>query len=176
MREHVTHRVPGAVIFRASTHVDPVALMHAAEGLRPLAPTAARLVELANRPEWKMAELVDAVSYDAPLAGRVTALANSAAFAPEEPILTVGDAVHRIGFGNVLALSIGSLLRRRARRTLPAYEISEVDLWRHSVACSLVPSQLEHVCGRTSTTAATVAALLHDIGKVVLGRFLEDEE
>jgi HD-like signal output (HDOD) protein len=58
------------------------------------------------------------------------------------------------------------------KRALPEYGLSEGDLWRHSVAASLAAEITMAMAANPVPAEAVTAALLHDVGKLVLARFL----
>jgi HD-like signal output (HDOD) protein len=88
------------------------------------------------------------------------------------PVSSVNEAVVRIGTTSVLALATSAGLTRRLSRSLPEYGLDAGDLWRHAVLSSLA-AEVVKACSRMRVpTEAATAALLHDIGKLVLRRYL----
>jgi putative nucleotidyltransferase with HDIG domain len=61
------------------------------------------------------------------------------------------------------------------RPALPEYGLSEGELWRHSVAAALAAEAAQSFCRTPLPPETNAAALLHDIGKVVMSRFLDSE-
>jgi putative nucleotidyltransferase with HDIG domain len=60
------------------------------------------------------------------------------------------------------------------KSNVPMYGLGENELWLHAVAASLAVRALQQERPKASIPeAATVAALLHDIGKLVMARFLK---
>jgi putative nucleotidyltransferase with HDIG domain len=152
------------------------ALVKAAHGLDPLPATVARLASLVVRPDWSLNEAAHLVEFDPALTGRLLRLANSAAMAGLSPVNTARDAIMRVGIGPALAFAAASGLRKQLRRALPEYGLTDGQLWRHSVASALA---VEPIARRSKTPVPPecfTAALLHDIGKIVLARFLSPDE
>ena len=73
----------------------------------------------------------------------------------------------------MLALTLGMTVRRQLLDSLPQYGLSEGDLWRHSVAASLAAELLTQRAPRRPPAETATAALLHDLGKLVMARFLD---
>ncbi len=78
----------------------------------------------------------------------------------------------RLGTGAVLTLTVSSAIKRRMSRAIPEYGMSEGDLWRHSVAAAVAAELLPRFAGRSLPPETATAALLHDVGKLVMSRYL----
>ena len=155
--------------------IDLDALTTAAEALEPLPASVTRLAVLATANEPQIDEVVEVVRFDQALTAALLATANSTWSASRTRITTVRDAVVRLGTGPVLSLALGSAVRTRMHRALPEYGLAEGELWEHSVAALLAAELLNrHAPARPPVESAT-AALLHDVGKLVMARFLDDE-
>jgi HD-like signal output (HDOD) protein len=87
----------------------------------------------------------------------------------------VGEAVLRMGTGQVLALAIAAGTRPALQARLPAYGLGEGALWRHSVAAAVAIECVPGLGHCELPPEAFTAALLHDIGKLVMARFLDPE-
>ena len=93
-------------------------------------------------------------------------------YASRRTIGTAKEAVIRVGAGRVLSLVVGSSAQPVMEAAIPGYELSAGELWRHSLAAALVAELAKNFCPGAWSPLAFTAALLHDIGKLVLGRFL----
>jgi len=147
-------------------------LLQEAYELRPLPASVARLTALFSEDDWDLAEITGAIQLDPALTGRLLGLANSPISGPRARIVSVEDAVLRMGPGMVLSMAIGAAIRPELSRDIPAYDLDEGALWRHSVAAALAVECSAPHCKRAAPTEAYVAALLHDIAKIVIGRHL----
>lgn len=81
----------------------------------------------------------------------------------------------RLGAQQVVqvALSVGT--HRRLCGALPQYGLSDGQLWAHSVAAALAAQVLATRRPGVVSPEAFTAALMHDVGKLVLARFLDAE-
>jgi HD-like signal output (HDOD) protein len=147
-------------------------LVRAAEGLDPVPMSVSRLVAVVARDHWAFSEVEQVISLDQSLTGRLLHVANSAASATLIPIGTVKDAIIRVGVGPVLSFSMACCIGPQFKRALPEYGLSEGDLWRHSVASSLAAEIIMAMAPNPVPAEAVTAALIHDVGKLVLARFL----
>jgi HD-like signal output (HDOD) protein len=137
--------------------------------------SGAKLAKLMADPDSTIESIVEVVSLDQALAGRALRAANSAASAARSPITTVKDAVVRLGRATMLTLGFGPRVRQDLQRALPEFGLAENVLWRHSVAAALVAESLGVLGSVRIPTESYAAALLHDIGKLVLARFLDPD-
>jgi HD-like signal output (HDOD) protein len=155
--------------------LDANALVKAAHALDPLPATVAKLASLVVRQDWSLNEAAHLVEFDPALTGRLLRLANSAATAGLAPVNTARDAIMRVGIGPALAFAAASGLRRQLKRALPEYGMSEGQLWRHSVASALAAEPITRRTRVPLPPECFTAGLLHDIGKIVMARFLAPE-
>jgi HD-like signal output (HDOD) protein len=87
-------------------------------------------------------------------------------------VSTVRDSVIRKGTAQVLALAIAAGARPFLQPKIPAYCLGEGALWRHSVAAAVATEAMQGLGEFAVPPEAFTAALLHDVGKLILGRFL----
>lgn len=150
-------------------------LLRAADTLDPVPVSVSRLLAVVSRDRWAFADVEQVISHDQALTGRLMQVANSAANAALVPIGTVRDAVIRVGVGPVLSFAMAACVGRTMRRALPEYGLSEGELWAHSVATSLAVEVVTAMSPVEVPPEAVTAGLLHDVGKLVMARFLTPE-
>jgi HD-like signal output (HDOD) protein len=134
-----------------------------------------KLANLVADPDSTLESITEIVSLDQALAGRTLRAANSAASAARSPITTVRDAVVRLGRSTMLTLGFGTKVRQQLQEALPEFGLAENMLWRHSVAAALAAESMGSMCKIQIPPESYAASLLHDIGKLVLARFLDPE-
>ena len=156
-----------------SIAINQVELVVAVSELEPLPPTVTRLSQLASRGDWTAAEIEEVIALDQALTARVLSWANSAASASAVEIVRVRDAVVRIGIGPLLSLVTGYSVRNTVQPAIVEYGLTEGELWRHSVASAFAAEVLAPACGRALPPESFAAALLHDIGKLIMARLLD---
>lgn len=155
--------------------IDLKKLIESANGLAPLPASTVRLVEMVGSADCNLGEVAELISFDAALTASVLRGANSAATAGAAPISTVHEAVMRLGSARVLALAVASGARAFLDRKLDAYGLDEGALWRHSVAAAVAAEVLPSYCTVELPPDVFTAAILHDVGKLVMSRFLDAE-
>jgi HD-like signal output (HDOD) protein len=134
--------------------------------------SAIRLAGLVSDPGVDVLDIVETISLDQSLTAAVLRQANSAASANRIRIGTVRDAVVRLGMNMVLSIALSGHLSKQMIRAVPEYGLGAGELWKHSVLASIAADLTR---GRSSVrvpTEAATAALVHDIGKLVLCRYM----
>lgn len=154
--------------------IDLDTLIESANTLEPLPSSATRLAEILSQSDWELADVVAVVALDQGLTGKLLGVANSAAHAAADRAATVDQAVVRLGAGTVLAVAIGAGIRRVVDVAIPEYGLAEGELWEKSVAASTVADGIRLYTQRRIPIEAATAALLLDIGKLLLARYLDE--
>lgn len=140
----------------------------------PALPAAAvQVSQLMQNPDVRISELERAVTHDPCLAANVLRMANSAYFSGSRSIGTIGQAIMRLGTENIYKLVVTSAVCPVAERAIQGYDLSPGDLWLHSVSTAVVSDMLAQELGVDAPEHTFTAAILHDIGKIVLGTFIE---
>jgi putative nucleotidyltransferase with HDIG domain len=145
------------------------------DGVQHLPPAPTVLPELLRRlskPDVDNGEIVSLLNFDPGLTASVLRVANSAFFAASQPAATLTEAITRLGHHQVLLLVATICGATTLSHPQPAYALEPGELWRHSVAAALAAETLAHRVGEDSNVVFT-AALLHDIGKILLSEALD---
>lgn len=135
-----------------------------------------KLRQYLNEPDVNFDALARMIEYDPGLTANVLQLSNSAYFGWSKSIRTVKEAIVRLGtnriFQMVLCMSVAPLVRK----PIKGYDMDSEGLWRHSISTAicaeLVAAELELTCRGEAFTAG----LLHDMGKIVLGTFVDVDD
>ena len=154
--------------------VDLESLIHEAHELEPLPQSAVRLAGILSSEDWDIDAIQEIVRLDEALTGRLLSAANSARSGARAEITSVEQAIVRLGAATVLSLAVGAAVRGPLQRALPILGAGEGELWRHSVASALATELARKHIKRQVPPQAFATALLHDIGKLVLERHLDE--
>jgi putative nucleotidyltransferase with HDIG domain len=151
----------------------PDKILGAIGRLDPLPMTVQKLILMLDDEDVNLGEIAQIIEYDGAITSNVLRVANSAAFGGLSYIRETRNAVVRLGTATLLdILLIGHL--RSMRVAAPHYNLSEDDLWLHGAAASLAAKATAKESRRTRVPQmATIAALIHDIGKLIMVRYLK---
>lgn len=135
-----------------------------------------KLRQYLSDPDVSFDELAKVIEYDPGLTANLLQLANSAYFGWSGKIKTVREAITRLGtnriFQMVLCMSVAPIVRKPIR----GYDMDSDGLWRHSIATAICADNLARVLKLKDVEEAFTAGLLHDMGKILLGTFIEVDD
>jgi putative nucleotidyltransferase with HDIG domain len=120
----------------------------------------------AMRGDGALDEVVAAVEKDPALCVRVLRMANSAFISPERRIDDIATAVQMLGLRRVNTLAHAIFTLCEARNTSGGVDWRH--LWIHALATAAIAEEIEKQLGRELGPQLYLAALLHDVGKIVL--------
>lgn len=151
----------------------PEKVINGIDKLAPLPITLQRLVDMLGNENVNMKDVINVIEYDQAVASNILKVANSPAYAGRFQIEKLRDAVIHLGLNILLDLALGNYLKS-LKVSAPLYDLTENDLWLHAAASSLAAKAIiqETHNGRIPPIA-TVAALVHDIGKLLMVRYME---
>lgn len=149
-----------ADIVRGITHLDP------------LPATAGRLVAMLRGGDESLSSIASVMEHDHALVASILKRASAARFAGSSPRSLV-EALLRLGTVTVLDVLLDGHLRKLLT-SAPAYGLGEHDLWLHGAAsqCAVRALRAERPALRVDPVA-DLGALLHDIGKLIVARYLK---
>jgi diguanylate cyclase (GGDEF)-like protein len=144
------------------------------QNLPSLPSIAVQVLDLAQRPDVGIAEIAQVISRDPALSGKILRTVNSSFYARAQTISTISHAVTILGLQSVKTLVLGfSLVSSLANRKSKGFR--HLHYWKRSVyaatAARMVGAKIELV----QQEELFIAALLSDIGMLVLDRVLGDE-
>ena len=137
--------------------------------------TAAKLLPLLRDPDSSIARVEDLIKYDPGLTANLLKLTNSAYFGLPSRISSVRQAILLLGKKRLLQLVTTMCMSGLMKRSVPGYDLPQGALWRHCVAVAVAAERLVQSLKITPADEVFTAALLHDIGKMVLGDFVQED-
>lgn len=147
-------------------------ILDAAGRIDPLPASISRLLELSSDPDAGLADVADVIRYDPVLSVDLLQRANSAIFAARYEITDVTDAVSRLGSSEVLIMAMKRAMQGRMSEAIPGYGLSANALWHHALAAAVGAEMIAHQSPIRIPSMASTAALLHDVGKLVIAESL----
>jgi putative nucleotidyltransferase with HDIG domain len=148
-------------------------ILKSIQTLPPFPATIQKVMALAGDPDSSLTELVAVVRLDQAITANILRICNSAYFGLRMPVDNVNDAIMHMGKKNVLRAVMTAGLSRYFR-TQKGYDVKGGDLWEHAVAVALMSQICAARMSRPDDPRLFTAAVLHDIGKMVLGEFVHE--
>ncbi|MFN3505411.1 MAG: HDOD domain-containing protein [Caldimicrobium sp.] len=140
--------------------------------------TAQKALELLRKDEVNYGELEDVVKRDPGIAANFLKLVNSAAFSLHQKVDSLLKAFMLLGVNQIRLLLLASVAGQFFNKNLTGYGISSEDIWIHSITAGIAAEEITQTMNFPSEKreALYIAALLHDLGKIVLDLYLQLEE
>jgi len=127
--------------------------------------TISQVLDLSQDPDCDIQEVTTLIERDQSLAAHVLHIANSSAFSPTQPIVSLQQAITRLGLSTLCEVTVAIVLKGSAFE-VPGFEPVLKDLWRHSAATGVFAKEVARTL-RRNVEGAFLCGLLHDIGKPV---------
>jgi len=137
--------------------------------------TGVKMLRMLEDPETGIDEIEAVLRHDPGLTGNVLKLANSAYFGIPSKVSSVRQGILLLGLRKLIQLVIASCVNSVMDKPVPGYDLPPGDLWRHSIAVSIAAEALVKEKNNIDAEDIFTPALLHDIGKLILGHFIKDE-
>jgi len=132
-----------------------------------------KLPPLLRQPNVDTGKVVDLISYDQSLTGNVLRVCNSAYFCPDPPVDNLQYAVVRMGFRLIYDIVVSVIFSSTLRGAQVGEYLEGNRMWEHSVTTAVAAQSIASGLLADEQVVFT-AAILHDIGKIVLAPALSE--
>jgi len=133
----------------------------------PMLPeAAARIVALCADEKSDAHAIEGVLERDPALASHVLRIANSSAYAPKEPIVSLQQAVSRLGLATLRNITLGVSLQGRVFK-VPGHQARVREIWNHCAVAAAYAREIARGL-RRNVEAAFLCGLLHDVGRPVV--------
>ena len=137
--------------------------------------TALKLLAMIDDPAMRVSQIEKILRQDPGLTANVLRMANSAYFGIPSKVGSIRQAVILLGLKRLIQMVIAACVSAIMDKPVPGYDLPPGELWRHSIAVSVAAEGLVKELKVDAGEEIFTAALLHDVGKLVLGEFVKDE-
>jgi putative nucleotidyltransferase with HDIG domain len=137
--------------------------------------TAAKLLPLLEDYGSTASEIESILKYDPGLTANILKLTNSAYFGIPTRISSVKQAIVLLGWKRLLQVVMTICMSPLMNKTIPGYDLPRGALWQHSIAVSVAAEILVKALKIPDVDEVLTAALLHDVGKLILGGFVKED-
>lgn len=139
----------------------------------PVLPDVAhRVLTLTQDPDSDAIQLAKIIQSDPTLGGHVIRIANSAAYTPNSNLVSLQQAITRLGMVEISNIAISTSLNSKIFKA-PGYEKHIAGIWKHSLVTAVWSKEIARQL-RTNVEAAFLCGLLHSIGKAVILQTISD--
>ena len=150
-------------------------IMLKVETLPSISGAAVKLFELLDDSNFTPDKMEEILRFDPSLTANILKFSNSAYFGFKSKISSIKHALSAIGMKRLKNLVLTSCMEAVLDKSVPGYDLTPGELWKHSIAVSVIAETLAMELDIFEGDDIFTAALIHDIGKLVLGGFVKNE-
>ena len=147
-------------------------ILNALSSVDHLASPSMAAIRVLNDTNVDRDKLLRVLAMDPALTTNLLRFANSAYFGYSRAIHSVNEAVVRLGLRAIRRILYLSMSSSMATQSVQGYDLPPKELWHHLVTSAVCTEILTKKAGIKPSETAFTAALLHDIGKLVMGTYL----
>lgn len=149
-------------------------IMAAVDAFPGMPGATAELFALLQDADADVASIEKILRTDPGLTANILKLANSSYFGFAKQIGSVRQAVTLMGNAKIRQVVMVSCMNGFMDKPVSGYDLEMGELWRHAIAVSVAAEGLAAELNVQGISEVFTAALLHDMGKLVLGGFVAD--
>ncbi len=138
------------------------------KSLPTLPPIVSKLNEMVEDEDATAISVGKVIERDQVLTSKLLRMVNSSFFGFPQRISTVSNAIVLLGFNVIKTLVVSSSI-------FDVMQSSDIGLWEHSLGCAACATILATRRGIKNPEEVSTAALIHDIGKVVIRAEMPEE-
>jgi putative nucleotidyltransferase with HDIG domain len=130
--------------------------------------TIQRVIELLRNDDYLVQEVAQVIKYDQAIAANVLKISNSAYLGTRQKIRTIPDAIVYLGQRQLIRAVQTAGVSRLFIKGAKSGDGKAKELWEHAVAVAVMSQILCRRLNRREDGALYTAALVHDIGKLIM--------
>jgi len=139
----------------------------------PMLPDVAnQVLALSNDPDSDAAQLARLIQSDQALAGHVMRIANAAAYTPNASIVSLQQAIARLGMALITEIALAASLNSKLFKA-ETFQNRIDQIWEHALATALWGKEVARI-SKKNVEAAFLCGLLHSIGRPVVLQTLHE--
>ncbi|MEB3287659.1 MAG: HDOD domain-containing protein [Vampirovibrionales bacterium] len=154
------------------SQVQLIQIINKIDRLPELPQVALKLTQLLDDPDVSAEKLADVIRVDASFTSQVLKLCNSAAYGLSRTISTVKEAVAILGFKVLKSMVYTIIAKITLDKPIDGYSLDKGALWKNALTCAVYAKHIAKRERFADPELAFTAALLRDLGKIVLGEFV----
>ena len=140
----------------------------------PMLPdVASRVLALSNDPDSDAAQLAKLIQGDQALSGHVMRIANSAAYTPNASMVSLQQAIARLGMALITEIALAASLNSKLFKA-PLFKERLVAIWDHALASALWGKEVARI-SKKNVEASFLCGLLHSIGRPVVLQSISEQ-
>lgn len=144
------------------------------KNLKPIPAVVNRILEVVDEPDSSMTRIANIIQYDPAITASILRICNSAFFGLKNPAESIKEAVTLLGLDQIIEIVLIKSGATVLSGKQEGYGLHEGAMWKYSVSSALIAKLIAQKLLFKNKSTIFTAALLKDIGKIVLDRFVMD--
>jgi len=133
---------------------------------------AVRIARMLDDLNVDVNDLSKVISTDQALTTQLLKLCNSAHYGFSRKIVSLNDAVAKLGFKTLKSLVFVAISHGVLNHELKGYDLGKGELWKNSISCAVYSRYLAKTVRYKDPETAFTAGLLRDIGKLMIHEYV----
>lgn len=129
------------------------------------------LMRVLDNPNSSAADVGKVISSDQALMTKILKLVNSAMYGLPRRISTLSQATAILGFNAVRSTAIAATVFQN----LGNGSFDRMKFWEHALGCAVASKIIARRAGHQNAEEAFIAGLVHDIGKMIIDQYLNED-
>lgn len=136
--------------------------------------TIQKVIALLRDEDYAVNNVVNVIKLDQAVTANILKISNSAYFGARQKIRTIQDAVIYLGQQQLVRAVQTAGISKYFQKGAKGYVKHSKELWEHSVAVALMSQILSRKLMSREDPVLYTAALLHDVGKIIMGEYVHE--
>ena len=134
-----------------------------------------QVLALVSDPDFSYEELMETVRLDPGITAGVLRVCNSPYYGLRQKVNSLKHALALLGPAKVVDIVLSNEVVGFYKETQEGYNLARGELWQHSMATALLAQKLGWKTGYRQASMLFTAALLHDVGKLILSEYVGED-
>lgn len=134
----------------------------------------AKVLSALNNPDIDFCQIAEIIRFDPGITMNVLKAVNSVAFGTGNAIESLQQAAVRLGARRLVNIVMAQGIVSKMSVPIAGYGLEPQILLRHSISVALTAEAIAETLNAGNSDLLFTAGLLHDMGKVILGPFVEE--
>jgi putative nucleotidyltransferase with HDIG domain len=153
----------------------PASIREKVSSYPSMSQTVVKLRNVLKKEDVAINEIENILRHDPGLSTNILRLANSAHFGLSLKVGSLKKAIMILGLKRFEQIAISAYMNKTMDKVVEGYNMPSGALWLHSIAVATTAEALAKFLKIVDIDDVFIPALLHDLGKLVLGEFVKKE-
>ncbi len=142
--------------------------------IEPMPFVVHEVLSLMGQRDVEASKIEDLVSKDPGMAAEILKMANSPLYNPHGNVKDLKQALVVLGNSVVLSIILTHYTSGEIKKDVPGYDVPAEEMWRHGICVAILSQKIAEKLN-LEQGVAYAAGLLHDVGKTILGLYLQEQ-